>query len=155
MEQILNDFDSDRDQVFTKPAISKTVSNLPFVYILGRTDGAASYYGLLIYSEYIRDALEQKKFLKILSGKFVLSVKHSTTYDQYMEIHIELKKEIQANNLQTVLTKHIIQELKYRSAEFNRLSEAIGKKCDIRIILHPKGEAPYFEIGIKQKWIEK
>lgn len=136
--------------------LEKTVTNLPFVYLTGRTDSAVSFYGVLIYPEYIKDALEEKSLSKRLSGKFTLVVKYNKNQDPYLEINVELNPKIRpTNNLKKIVQEKTVKHLEIRCSEYSFLNNSIKSKAEPKIVLHNKASSEYFKLGIKQKWVKK
>lgn len=74
--------------------IDKTIWNLPFVYVYERSDLSVTLYGLNIYPETIRKALQNPILEKALTGRFTILVKFNKKQNQYLEINIELKPKV-------------------------------------------------------------
>lgn len=128
------------------------LSELPMVYVLGRADSAASIYGVLVYPEYIKLALEQE--WERLSGKFSILTQGIGQNNPELIIHVELKRG-KKKSLQ--LTKKIESDIKavlsHRSREYASLISAVGKKAWPKVVLHSRGDQKYFPTRVKQKWI--
>lgn len=136
--------------------ISEKFQKLPFLFIQSRSDGAISFYAILIFPEYIRSGIETKKLEKSLSGKFSMSTVTDENHDPVLVIHLELNPEVHVSTeLESQVRQSIIKSLRKRCHEFSFLENSIGDKAYPRIHLHPKGESEYFKIGIKQRWIAK
>lgn len=130
----------------------KYISDLPMVYVLGRSDLAASIYGVLIYPEYIKIAIENEG--NKLTGKFSIDVTSTTTQNPVLDIHVELKNGKRISPLfQKRLSASVRQTLTNKSREYAALEAAVGDKAWPRVYLHKYGSAPYFMKNIKQKWI--
>lgn len=136
------------------PAILRRASDLPMVYVSGRADSAASIYGILIYPQYIKEALENESHR--VSGRFTLVSKSLGEKNPQLVIHVELKKGRKlsspfASHLEQLITRAILN----RSREYGTLLASIGDKARPHVFLHPKNDPDYFSTRIKQKWIDQ
>lgn len=144
-----------------KKTLEKTCQNriwkLPFLYVFGKSDNTCFLYGVNIYPENIKAALEEELLQDWLTGRFVMQVDNEANQDQYLEINIELKDRIKPSpELEELIKKTIIAILEKNNLEYNRLRQAIGSKADPRIKLRLKGDKKYFKSdAIKQKWAKK
>ena len=130
---------------------------LPFVYLFGRSDFAATIYGLNVYPENIKNALENTKISGLVSGKFTMLTKNWKNQDQYLEINVEMQKGKKSTlKYKTVIEKVVIDTLRDCNYEYNCLFETIGyKKAKPEINLFKYEDPKYFSIGVKQKWSKK
>ncbi len=135
--------------------IERKMWNLPFVSIYGRDRMTASLYGLKIYPEHIRGALEGKTGNKYSTGRFVMMTKHDKNKNQYLEINTELRSKIPKNKKVTEhLQATILKQLRSVNSEFKRLHEAVGERAIPKIVLHPHQTSTLFSRKGKQKWKE-
>ena len=133
----------------------KKIWKLPFIYIFGKSDFTVSLYGLNVYPEHIKAALEYKLLENLITGKFTVQTKNKENQDQYLEINIELKEGIkQTAIIKEKIKKVIIDGLIKNNLEYKCLRQSIGKKSDPEIIIWQKGDATYFKDGIKQRWFK-
>lgn len=158
MKELLREFNVDILKEAKKSEIS--IWRLPFLYVLGRRDFTAFLYGVNIYPESIRAALEKPETDNFVSGKFLMMVESDKNLNPRLEINIELKKEYSNNSvllsrLGNRLKNTIINTLKVHNSEYNRLYEAIGKKAEPTIKLYPYGYEKFFKTGMKQQWTKK
>lgn len=130
---------------------------LPFVYIYERADFSTTIYGLQVYPQTIKQALENKIFFSQITGKFNLLTKYNKRHDQYLEVNIELIKGKKSNKaLKTKLEQYVIKALLDASSEFRELTKMIGvKRVKPKVILWENGHRKYFQSGVKQKWVSK
>ncbi|OGZ05142.1 MAG: hypothetical protein A2845_02375 [Candidatus Lloydbacteria bacterium RIFCSPHIGHO2_01_FULL_49_22] len=133
--------------------ISRTLWNLPILTIYGRDRMTASLYGLKIYPEHVRGALEGKTGSKYATGRFVMTTKLDADRNQYLEIHIELHSKIQSNkkiieHLQMIMLK----QLRAVNSEFKRLHESLGERAVPKIVLHQNQTSSLFSRKGKQVW---
>ena len=130
---------------------------LPFVYVFGRKDFTATLYGVNIYPENIQNALSNSVISKFITGKFVMITKNDKNQNQYLEINLELKNNI--NSLKPRITAkirdRIVKTLTKENGEYKKLSEVIGEKAEPVIKIYPHGYSKLFMTGIKQKWYVK
>ncbi len=133
-----------------------TVYNLPHVFIFGRTDGTVSFYGLLIHPEYIKTGLEDNEIQHLVTGKFTMSVEQDKHLSPKLIISIELAPEITLNEeIEKIILKRMMKKVRLRSAEYNRLVEALGKKAHPVLKISEYGKDSTFQISIKQRWIKR
>ena len=139
-----------------RAGIFDTLQHLPFVYVYERKDFSVSLYGGNIYPEHIRMALTQRTCASKVTGKFTITVKHTRLQNPYLEINIELQKNIEP----TATLRHLLQEtivatlLKYNS-EYQSNYSRVGKKVIPKIVFWEYGHPKYFSGKGKQKWTEK
>lgn len=134
----------------------KKLWKLPFIYVFGKSDFTVSLYGLNVYPEHIKIALENKALEDLITGKFVMQTKNKENQDQYLEINIELKELIKPSKITgEKIKKAIIGGLVKNNLEYKCLRQSIGKKSDPEIILWQKGDPNYFAEGIKQRWLKR
>lgn len=134
--------------------ISEYILKLPFAYVHERSDGAVSLVGIDIYAQWIKDALYSNELESVLTGKFRLVKKEDKKFNGFVEIHIELKKDIEASDdIFTKAQNSIVDTLKKESTEFNHLHSTSPEKTKLNVILTPYGSAPYFKEGGKHKWV--
>lgn len=155
MEALLNTHGVAMRREAKKSGIS--IAQLPFVCVFGRSDFTASFYGVNIYPETIRDALGRSDISGFVSGKFTMLTKYDEKKNQYLEINIELQnaKQVLKSAAQTAIERRIVQTLKEKNSEYRKLSEMIGVRARPRINLYPYGYSEFFRQGIKQKWHQK
>lgn len=151
---IFGNHNIDLDQKAKDRNIFKTKNNFPFLFLTNRVDGAASFYAINIFPEYIGSVLETGEIQQKTSGKFTLNSSHDDQLNPQLEVHIELQKDTKkSKSLESIIQNKIVENLLKHCREYSFLSKSIGKKALPKIILHTKGESSFFEIGIKQKWI--
>ena len=165
----------DRGGVITYEQMMKTVSSfgysekdvekvtgqpiwrLPYVYLYGRSDFSVTLYGLNIYTENIRTALETKELIDITSGKFVMETKNrDEDQSQYLLIHIELRDGTKPSmELNKKFKKTVVNTLRKINSEYNHLYQSIKSKADPEINLCYPGDERYFAPTTKHRWVRK
>ncbi|MBI2450681.1 MAG: phenylacetate--CoA ligase family protein [Candidatus Nealsonbacteria bacterium] len=136
-------------------APSKSDWKLPFLRVLGKSGQTTSLYGVKIYPEHIKAVLSgNNALLKFITGKFVLERKYKNNQDQYLAIHIEMRKNVKGLlSLKDDIQKKIIGALKKYNLEYNRLYQSIQEKAKPIIILQPNNYRRYFDPNaIKHRW---
>ncbi|MDZ7798143.1 MAG: hypothetical protein U5L76_00835 [Patescibacteria group bacterium] len=130
--------------------------HLPYVYLFGRSDFTVTVYGLNIYPENIKLALESKELISLTTGKFVLeTANRASDQSQYLLIHIEILKDIPINKeLEKKFREIIVKSLRKVNLEYNHLYQAIKERAIPKIDLRKQGDKTYFAPAIKQKWVK-
>ncbi len=154
--EILKSHGYSLDEEIHKHEISQFVSELPFVYVYERADLSTSYYGLLIYPEWVKSALINEELQNHITSKFTMITRTDKRHNQYLEINLELKHGKKTTlKLKQLITKKITKSLCERSSEFREIYKGLGKLGEPKIIFWPYEDPTYFKIGIKQKWVQK
>lgn len=139
-----------------KGGFQNTITELPSVYLYERTDMSTKLYGAIIFTEYIKDGLENPKLAGSVTGKFTMFTKHDKKQDEYLEINVELKNGVKAGKvLEKEIKKSINESLLRNSAEHKNNAQMMGEKVSPEIILWPYEHPLYFKGGGKQKWVRK
>ncbi len=132
------------------------VYELPFVHVYARVDLSTKLYGAIMFPEHVRDALEHGELQKKVTGKFTMQTLADDQHNQYLEIHIELKKNVRAtDSLSREIQKQIVRELLEKNSEYHNNYTHLKDKVLPRITLWPHEDPLYFKSGIKQKWVQK
>ena len=85
-----------------------------------------------------------------------MSTKHDIYHNQFLQINLELQKNIDPNDeLKRKALKAIQKSLIQKSSEFAEVSKSRNSATLIQIVLWPKDHPRYFAPGVKQKWVEK
>lgn len=128
---------------------------LPFVYLFGRTDLSATLYAVNIYVENIKAVLEDPRLSRYTTGIYIMETKNKRNLDQFLEIQVELKKNV--NKTKTLARKFeavFVEALRDINTEYNKLYSSIGKKANPKIVLKGQGSIDY-QPGRKHKWVKK
>lgn len=152
MIEICSEFGIDVE--YEMQRLKQDFAKLPFLYLFGRKDFTASYYGLNVYPEHIKLGLEKSEEMRHLcTGKFRMEVRQDNEFDNLLFIDIELNMNILPNEvIKTKISNVIIDTLRIYNHEFNKLIEALGEKVKPRIELIKNGTEPSFKVEIKHKW---
>ncbi len=156
IEKLLADHHLDLRQEANRAGITTTIQELPFVYVYERNDFSTTIYGLQVYPGSVRDVLMEGVLEKKLTGKLVLETQYDDQQNQYLGIHLELKRNVISNTtLHVTAYQKIITRLKEVNSEFRELSIFLKDRVLIKIYFHPLGDPTYFPMGIKQRWVKK
>lgn len=163
MVKLLKDTGIDIFRKAEQAHVAHTIMRLPFVYVYDRSDHAVSLVGIVLYPEYIRDALHEGALAKYLTGKFTMLVKYDAKQNQLLELHMELrrgaKRKQASKQLVGIIRDTVVQSLIKHSTEYRHLytsgSEKYQKGITPKIILWPFQHHAYFKPGGKQKWTIK
>ncbi|KKU76463.1 MAG: hypothetical protein UY00_C0010G0007 [Candidatus Wolfebacteria bacterium GW2011_GWA1_47_6] len=84
----------------------------------------------------------------------------ATSFDeeqnQYLEIHIELKKDKEESaELSDSIAGEVFEYLRQHNSEFRELSNHLKERAKPKINLWPAEHPTHFKTGTKQKWIQK
>ncbi len=143
----------------SKEAKSKgiAIENLPLVAIYERNDFSVSFYGLQIYPQTIKLALDSKELLNHLTGKFSMAVIQDQNQNQQFEINLELKPGFKGTaKLRELTEKIIIKNLYDNNSEYRELSRNLSiKRTKPHLVFWEYNHEKYFKSGTKQKWMQK
>jgi len=154
LKEILKEAGIDLEKEARKNKIK--LYELPFVFVYERTDLSTTLYGLQIYPETIREVLLEKRFQKFLTGKFTLITVFDKEKNQYLEIHLEQKRNKNMNTAERdLLLMTITSHLRTFNSEFRELSDMLGKRANPKLVFWDLGDPAHFPVGIKQKWVKK
>lgn len=133
-----------------------SIPELPFVYVYERLDLSTKLYGVIIYPEYIREALQSRALEDVLTGKFSMQTKFDQGQNQYLELNLELKPQAVASEaLKIQVLGEIIQKLLDKSSEYRNNYQSMQQRVIPHVNFLPYGDPAYFKPGIKQKWVTK
>jgi len=138
-----------------KRGLQECASQLPFVFIYERIDFSTSLYGLNIYPEWIKKAIVSSDMSHYSSGKFTMTTKYDEDNNQYLEVNIELKKNIRVSELAKRKAVHtLISHLMHSSSEYRELLHQLKDRAHPRVVFWTSEDSLYFQPGIKQKWVK-
>lgn len=142
-----------------KAGIEKYWYELPFVYVYERADFSTTLYGLQVYPEPVREALLKKPLSTYLTGKFTLETQFDNKQNQYLLIHLEMRKSnnnrIPPPSIRRAIVHAIVEQLERKNSEYRELHRFLGKRALPRLQFWPAEDPKYFKLGIKQKWVRR
>ncbi len=127
---------------------------LPYIFLYERADFTVHLYGLNIYIDNVKAAIETEGPSEFLTGRFTMFTDIKRNMDQALTVYFELKQGVKSSRVVTNTVKKILTAvLKEKNSEYNRLSKAIGKKSQPVVRVIEYGDKRYFTQGTKQRWI--
>lgn len=124
----------------------------PYIYVFGRGKFTATIYGALIYPENISDVLLDPQLQTMVSGKFVTETKHTRTHDHYLELHVELKKNVKLDKkIALLICDLFMKKVPKINNEYKRILEEYGVKCMPKVLLYPYGHPLLFSETLQKK----
>lgn len=139
-----------------KSGLNKYITKLPFVYVYERSDFSTSFYGLLIYPEWMKTALLEKPLDTYLTGKFTLTTEHDKDLNQILEVHLELQKNRTiSRSIRQITLNKIVNHLRSNSSEYREITNQMKKRGYPKLHFWPYEHELYFKPGTKQKWVLK
>lgn len=158
LDQIIDIFrDQKVDLIAEARKVKIDLLRLPFVYVYERNDFSTTLYGLQVYPQTIKRAIETPTISKTLTGKFTLETQYDKKSDQYLKINFELKPNQKSKaSLSTQVEKSILKSLLSENSEFRELTGMLGsKRTKPKLFFWPFNHSQYFKSGIKQVWLKK
>ena len=143
-------------EVATENNVDLEQWTLPFVFLLGRRDFSVTLYGLNIYTENIKMALDDTDLAPSLSGLFIMEVvDKDERLNQQLHITIEMDRDVAPTDaLCTAIKTAIIAGLQRYNSEYTKLRSSLGSKVDPEISLVRYGQIDTVR-GKKHKWVRK
>jgi phenylacetate-CoA ligase len=128
--------------------------DLPFVYVFGRSDFTASYFGANIYPENVMVGIEQTGIKEWVTGKFVLEVREGEDRNPFLSIAVELapgERESQARR--EAVAASVEEHLLRLNSEFKNYVPAARRTP--HVTLRPAGDPEYFPVGVKHRYTRR
>lgn len=128
---------------------------LPFVTLYGRSDRTMIFYAANIYPEHIQVALNDKLYLKKLTGKFFMEKKYLSDMEQALVLHIEFCTGVGTDQaFATHVEQHIVDTLRHINLEYRDASNMLGlPKLRPTVVFHKNGDPTYFAPGLKPRFM--
>lgn len=153
MRRAFSESELDLDKEIAKAGITLSGARTPFVFVYERANFAVSLHGMIIYPQFIKEALLNPELSALVSGKFTMVTRYDRNQNQYLEVNIELQEDVKSDaRLKTKAKKTIKQELIKLSSEFAEVAKNAPKADLIKVVFWPQGDPQYFSPGLKQKW---
>ncbi len=139
-----------------KHGLDTTLQYHPFVFVYERKDLSATLQGIIIYPEYIKEALLDEQMTSIFTERFTMITKTDEDHNQYLEINLELQNNIErSEELEIAAHQVICAMLIAHSSEFSEISKSANTKQIVKVLAWPKNYETFFKPGVKQKWVIK
>jgi phenylacetate-CoA ligase len=156
VEQLLAKYQINLMSEIQKAGIGHTVQKLPFVYVYERVDLSATLQGIIIYPEFVKEGLLADGMPAHFTERFTMSTKHDIHHNQFLQINLELQKDVEISDKLQILALHTIQNTMIsKSSEFAEVSKSRASDQLLQIVLWANGDPRYFAAGTKQTWVKK
>jgi len=156
VKEILARHTIDLDELAKKYKIRKPLGQQPFVYVYERVDLSTKLYGAIIYPEHIKDGIAHPSLEEFVTGKFTMSTKHDRQQNEYLEINVELKPNVEISTaIEETIAERVSESLLEKNAEHRNNFGIMQNRLRPRIKLLRHEHPDYFKPGIKQKWVKK
>src|SRR5262249_54075971 len=111
-------------------------------------------YAANIYPEHVHAALNNKKFLSQITGKFTMLLKPQKNLDNHLEVHVEMLPNAKlGKGLEKEVAAEVENKLKTLNMEYLFLTHHLDKDLRPRIKLWPYQHEKYFKAGLKPKYL--
>jgi phenylacetate-CoA ligase len=130
---------------------ARTLRELPFVYVFGRSHFALSFFGANIFPEMVSVGLEQPQLVAHVTGKFVMELVKGEDFDVELAIAVELAPGVAGDaSLEGAIAQSILEHLLRLDPEFGAY---VPKERQLpRVTLHATGDPGYFPVGVKHRY---
>ena len=129
----------------------RSVRELPFVHVFGRSQFTVSYFGANIYPENIAVGLEQPPVAGWVTGKFVMESREDADRNRYLAIAVELAPGVATTEqMPTVIARSIADQLCRLNSEFAHYTPPAQQLP--RVSLYPAGDPDHFPPGVKHRY---
>lgn len=133
------------------PIYTSTASS-GFLSLHRRTDISTTFYALDIYPENVRAGLEDDGLAGKVSGKFVLSSRSDSRFEQALDLQVELQRDqIPSDALAQQVRALVTESLDRTNAEYRKLHQTLGTRAEPIVTLHPF-RSTGFQHSIKHRW---
>jgi phenylacetate-CoA ligase len=130
---------------------ARTIRELPFVYVFGRSHFAVSYFGANVFPEMVSGGLEQPAVAPYVTGKFVMEIVADADQDLALAIAVELAPGVTPPaSLADACSSAILEQLLRLDPEF--AAYVPEERQRPRIALHAAGDPSYFPVGVKHRY---
>jgi phenylacetate-CoA ligase len=134
-----------------RQAGARTIRELPFVYVFGRSHFAISYCGANIFPEMVSVGLEQPALVAHVTGKFVMQIVPDADQNDELTIAVELAPGTGSDAaLEDAIAQSILVQLRRLNPEFAAYVPETRQRP--RVTLHPAGDPAYFPVGVKHRY---
>jgi phenylacetate-CoA ligase len=157
IKDIFRNYGINLDKEIRQHKIQDYINELPFVYVYERKNLAATFYGILIYPEFIKKILLGKSLNRFFTGRFTVITKYDKRQNQYLEINLELKKNVSLKQEDKVwILKEMVKGLRMNSSEYRELHDHLKERANPKLVFWPYNHPKYFgPISRKHKWVIK
>ncbi|MEV6979759.1 phenylacetate--CoA ligase family protein [Sphaerisporangium sp. NPDC051017] len=127
------------------------VSELPFVYVFGRSLFTVSFFGANVYPENVTVGLERADIGEKVTGKFVLLAEEDADRDRRLSVVVELAPGVRPDPaLVPVIAESIRSELLRLNSEFAHYVPPDYQTPSV--VLRETGDPEFFPPGVKHRY---
>ena len=156
IENLFRHYGMNLSEEAQKAGIANTVVKRPFVFVYERTDLSANLHGIIIYPEFVKEGLLTTELSACFTERFTMATKHDVHQNQYLEINLELQKNVDiSKETEAKAYQSITESLKAKSSEFAEISRSRPIEGLLKIVVWPSEHPKYFAPGTKQEWVKK
>jgi phenylacetate-CoA ligase len=133
-------------------ASDATGTDLPFVFVFGRSLFTVSYFGANVYPENVTVGLEQPGISDQVSGKFVLETIEDADRDRRLRVTVECapdRDDADPDQLARSIREHLLR----LNSEFAHYVPAERQLPDV--VLRPFQDPEYFPAGVKHRYTRR
>ncbi|MFH1439321.1 MAG: hypothetical protein ABIG89_02065 [Candidatus Woesearchaeota archaeon] len=131
------------------------VLKLPFLYVVGRSDGTVSFDGANVYPHQIEMCIHSNKKLLDSTKTFRIGAEFDKNKNVNFNIRIELKKGLKASeNLRILYHNIILEKLMQINSDFRESYLNDKSIINPQVHLYEHGHSVFNTSGIKNKYIE-
>lgn len=124
----------------------KDIWHLPFFYVWGRTHGSALLYGVVIYAENVKAALDNPLVSSQATGNFQMETVFDKEQNPRLQVKIELASGVEPNEeLKKNFINTITKTLEEQSTEYNRLHQEMGNEVLPQVTLYKHQDPEIFD----------
>jgi len=129
-------------------------SELPFVWVYGRSHFAFSFYGANVFPEMISVGLEQPEVRAWVTGKFVMESRETSDKNRRLAIAVELAPSVVATGaMHEAIANAILVHLRRTNSEFSHYVPADAQRPDVS--LFSTGDPTWFPQGVKHRYVRQ
>ena len=130
----------------------ENASELPFVWVYGRSHFAISFYGANVFPEMISVGLEQPEVRAWVTGKFVMESRETSDKNRRLAIAVELAPGVaETGAMHEAIAGAILAHLRRSNSEFSHYVPADAQRPDVS--LFPSGDPTWFPVGVKHRYV--
>ena len=124
---------------------------MPFCWVFGRAHWAVSLFGANVFVDQVMVGLERPDVAAVVTGKFILSVKHESDSDPVVHLDVELSPNTLADQAsRTAVAQSVKESLVRLSSEY---AHYVPPERQLpSVALWPHGEPTRFPVGVKHRY---
>ncbi len=134
----------------------QTEFQLPCVYLYGRSNYTAVFYGANIYPEHVQNSIEYTTLFDRVTGRFVMEVAEDETLQQGFHVHVEVKQGLALGaEEQKSIWEDITNHLCKINREFLVVFREMKNEMNVHVHLHEYGSPLFVSKKMKHTYLKK